>query len=176
MPRKPRKIKPGTTGQIHLSFLIEADLVRQLDEVVTHINGTNPGPSWTRTDLIKKALTEFVADQKSRMTAPSGALPNFFRALCAEAASGGTRSYADAGYELMRHIVDVGPYDLGYDEWMAITDKLDDLLREEGTPDEKVVAWFEANLPRCIALVPAKRHTSFVQGVRRRFEHRENGE
>lgn len=96
----------------------------------------------------------------------SGACPTFFKCCILTAKAGGRSSYADAGYELMRHIDDLGPFDIDPSTWWKRVEALVRLLDE---PDERVIDWFKMNLPRCIALVPRRRYAAFVEGVRCRI-------
>lgn len=104
----------------------------------------------------------------------SGACPGFFRALCREAAQGGADSYARAGYELARHLGDVIDDNVQGKllELSNVIDRRDERgwIRSldrflESDDASFVINWFRRELPRCMALVPARRHRAFLKGV-----------
>lgn len=90
----------------------------------------------------------------------SGACPSYFKAQCRSAAQGGP-GYRAAGYQLAGGLHDLSPYDVSVAEWLARLDDLENKLDSE----QDVIAWFKANLPRCIALVPPRRRSAFVAGL-----------
>ena len=108
-----------------------------------------------------------------------GACPTFFLATCREASRDGHgRSYEVAGYELAGAAADLIDYRNDKDrafklEWLSALlwrTGTDRLVREVdvflGGPDaDAVIAWFDGELPGCMALVPARRHASFIRGV-----------
>jgi len=98
-----------------------------------------------------------------------GPCPSFFKACCATAAIGGSASYKWAGYQLARHVRSICPCELEEEEWLARLDCLYELV-EEGADDEAITAWLEENLPRCTALVPARRRRIFIEGMLKSFE------
>ncbi|MFI5229219.1 MAG: hypothetical protein ACHQWU_09130 [Gemmatimonadales bacterium] len=97
---------------------------------------------------------------------PSGACPGFFKAACATARSGGDNGYANAASQLTGALEQLAPREVEDDEWR---ERLEVLFRfiEGSDTDGQIIEWFEENLPRCLALVPKRRHFAFVCGVRR---------
>lgn len=93
-----------------------------------------------------------------------GACPSFFRALCQTATAGGTGGYAAAGYELARHLGEQAPDEIEHEEWGRRLHALNKLIRE--ADDDPLIEWFEENVPRCLSLVPPRRHRNFLDGVR----------
>jgi hypothetical protein len=55
------------------------------------------------------------------------ACPTHFWATCRGASEGGTNSYEWAGYQLVMHIRDLGPYDVEEDEWDRRLQELSEL-------------------------------------------------
>jgi hypothetical protein len=92
-----------------------------------------------------------------------GACPTFFLACCHEASKGGESNYGAAGHELMRHVVHLCDYAVEEDEWEARLDRLQALL--DAQDDDGILAWFDRELPRCMALVPRRRRAQFLKGV-----------
>jgi hypothetical protein len=138
-----------------------------------------------------KSLTTFLleaADKAARkaeaMPAPmlfkpkgKGACPTYFVGCCNEAAQGGAGGYFQAGYTLATHIGAAMPYELDEDEEAAELEQLSELLlpadpeqgglrkiRRELRDDGALLAWLEKNVPRCLALIPARRRKQFVAG------------
>lgn len=100
------------------------------------------------------------------------ACPDWFATACREAGHGGTGGYALAGLKLARALPLLVPRGVGEEEWYRQLDALADLLHvghEPGTrpePDGRAVwEWFNDHLPRCAALVPARRRRQFLAGV-----------
>lgn len=59
MPRKPTKIKPGATGTVHLSFVVEAALVRDVDEEAERMKQEDPyARPVSRTDAVRSLLRD----------------------------------------------------------------------------------------------------------------------
>jgi hypothetical protein len=57
--RKPTKIKPGATGTVHLSFIVEAALVRDLDEEAERMQKEDPyGRAVSRTDAVRSLIRD----------------------------------------------------------------------------------------------------------------------
>ena len=95
-----------------------------------------------------------------------GVCPTFFRALCWEATQGGTHSYATAGYHLAGHTS--GLLELSDEEPET---KLADLRQALTDSDESaIITWYKRELPRCMALVPARRRAGFAAGVQACWE------
>jgi hypothetical protein len=93
-----------------------------------------------------------------------GACPTFFRALCQEARRGGDQGYAAAGHELTRNLTRLVDGDTP-DE---VARKMAELVGRIRTRDDPgVIDWFSRELPRCMALVPRRRRSTFLRGVYR---------
>jgi hypothetical protein len=126
-------------------------------------------------DTAGKSMTAFVLEstmkavEKMERLKPResrvnrGACPTFFRACCATARMGGDNGYRWAAYELTRALDSLSPDALDAEEWMERLEALSDLLEDDD--EEAVFAWFDDNLPRCMALVPRRRRPSFLAGV-----------
>lgn len=120
------------------------------------------------------SMTSFVLQAATKAAekvgTPSGARPTFFRALCFEASQGGASNYHRAGYELARH------YDrLADDEDESNSETLGELLEQRSEceavragglddADRAILDWLIQTLPRCMALVPARRYPMFLAG------------
>jgi len=107
------------------------------------------------TTMIEQEVTKVAQRIVDNPPTPSGACPSFFKALCLEAGRGGHNSYRVAGYELTRH-VGVLVEETDIDDMIALA---------EAGDDDGVIGWFEAHLPKCMALVPQRRRGQFVLGV-----------
>jgi hypothetical protein len=91
----------------------------------------------------------------------SGACPTFFWGLCQQA-SRSRDGYRWAAYELARHARDLAEGDVD-DADLAL---LDDAVNRREARD--IVLWMMGALPRCMALVPARRRwTTFLSGIQR---------
>ncbi len=98
-----------------------------------------------------------------------GPCPTYFRAGCATARKGGRTGYKLVAEVLTQHLGEECPVD-SYEEWQERIDELTDLLRaHDRTPSistrNAALAWFDAHLPRCMALVPRRRRDVFLDGV-----------
>lgn len=116
--------------------------------------------------------TEATQPKRAKKTKPAarGPCPMFFRASCATAKSGGASNYATVGSSLTGALASEVPYDLELEEWEARLRELEALVqsnRYRRTPAfyKEVAAWFVKNLPRCMELIPTRRHESFARGV-----------
>jgi len=108
------------------------------------------------------------APGRGRVRRPAGgACPTYFRALCHEARRGGDQGYAAAGCELTRHLCQLIDDD-DPDEMEARLAELRTMLNDRD--ESNVIDWFQRELPRCMALVPRRRHRTFLQGVYRMYE------
>ena len=120
------------------------------------------------TNLILEATMQAVEKiekaEKPKAT-PRGHLPAHFRGSCITASTGGSQSYRDVGYGLIRGLAQDCPDDLEEDEWFERLRELEHIFLNFG-PDEDVYAWFDENLPRFIGNVPARRRQSFIDGMR----------
>lgn len=99
-----------------------------------------------------------------------GPCPTYFRAGCIEAsrgrASDGTIfGYDQPAYHLTIHLENERPYQVDEIDWEDAILELIDLI--DVGADVKIVEWYVHWLPRCMTLVPRRRHKKFVQGVYR---------
>ena len=123
-----------------------------------------------------QSMTTFILDAATKAAAkvgtPSGARPTFFRALCWEASQGGSSTYFRVGHELARHYSELRPYTS--DDY-ADADTLGELLEQRsdveavrvgdfGDEDRAILDWLIQTVPRCMALVPARRYPTFLAG------------
>jgi hypothetical protein len=86
---------------------------------------------------------------------PTGIYPSFFRALCAEASTGGLHSYKSVGASLARHVANQ------MDD--PALEELEALLSSDD--DAGVLDWAEHYLPRCIAAVPKPKRAALIAGM-----------
>jgi hypothetical protein len=104
---------------------------------------------------------------------PSGACPTFFRRLCRTASMGDDGGYASAGYSLVRAVARL--LDEHGDDRDALLEQLQAAISPpfgiseftKPPDDDSVLAWFDRELPRCMALIPRARRASFLRGVYR---------
>ena len=92
----------------------------------------------------------------------SGVSPEFFRASCHRANDGTTGGYRWAGHSLIGHVSGLAPNDVEEAEWLERVATLASLIVDR---DDGVLAWFDSQLPRCMALVPRPRRGAFLRGV-----------
>jgi len=92
--------------------------------------------------------------------------PTFFRALCETVQSGGNMmGYNRAARELTKHLMDLQPHDLDEVEWSRRLRQFNHLMEGDlraGAGPDQILAWFDANLPRGMKLVPEGRRKAFV--------------
>jgi hypothetical protein len=119
--------------------------------------------------LVEKAAHKTKTTKAKVKKMENGACPTFFIAACMTATAGGSGGYESASFELTRHLLAQCPYDMEDDEWETRCRELEDQVHNWATDDE-VITWFQKNLPRCIEMVPKRRHDSFVAGVRSYIE------
>lgn len=91
-------------------------------------------------------------------------IPSFFRYSCQEASAGGARGYGQAGWALAQNLCRLIPDDLDRAQWMEELDELETLLKDERHDDAAV--WLAERFPRCLALVPKRRRSTFFEGFR----------
>jgi hypothetical protein len=101
-----------------------------------------------------------------------GACPTYFAASCWTARRGGTDGYECAGRNLVGGLGSLAPYDVQDEDWAVKLDELQSLV--VAGQDGDILAWFDEWLPRCMALVPARRRQSFLKGVYRYVIEEEN--
>jgi hypothetical protein len=59
MPRRPTKIKAGASGPVHLSFIVDASLVREIDEEADRMKGEDPyARVVSRTDTVRSLIID----------------------------------------------------------------------------------------------------------------------
>jgi hypothetical protein len=95
----------------------------------------------------------------------SGPCPTFFKAACLTASRDG-HGYKGAAKALLPHVSGVAlmPDDVETDaEWDSRLKALDTSIGSRD--DAAVLGWFDANLPRCMALVPRARRGAFLGGI-----------
>lgn len=128
-----------------------------------------------------ESLTAFVLDAANKAArkpskkaqtpdTPSkdGPFPTWFKAMCYTASQGGASNYANAGSRLFCALASEIPWQYDDDEWAGRINMLYGYLTEK--KDSDALAWFDKELPRCMAIVPAKRRTQFLKGVYEAFE------
>lgn len=93
----------------------------------------------------------------------SRGVPTFFLALCHEASMRRIPSYAVVGRELYRHALARLESDFDSEDSELECDRLAELI--EMGDDAAVLRWFMTSYPGCMALVPARRRQTFIQGV-----------
>ncbi len=91
------------------------------------------------------------------------ACPTFFRAACLEAQTNPKASYNQAAWTLMIHLGDLRPDDASLEDWTARVRSLGQLCAR--CLDGDVLAWFDRELPRCLALVSEGGRGAFLRGV-----------
>jgi hypothetical protein len=127
-------------------------------------------------DHVGESLTDFVTraagERATKVLArPRGALPTYFGALVARAASGGEGSWQSVGRQLARGAASELVNDLEEGAFEKEIRRLDRLARRVGprrpTVEEldAILSWFEEHLPRCLEMVPARRRAAFANGV-----------
>lgn len=90
--------------------------------------------------------------------------PTWYRASCHEAAGDTQEGYFLPGLKLAGSLHSALCKDFEDDE---IEIKLEELAALIATDDdERVLAWFDRELPRCMELVPRRRRAQFLKGVR----------
>jgi len=86
---------------------------------------------------------------------PSGACPTYFKANIAGAIwNQHNMGYSSPGWHLAIHLSE-HVEDIAMQELEKIVEKED---------DKGIIRWFKYYLPRCIALVPARRREKFLEG------------
>jgi hypothetical protein len=91
----------------------------------------------------------------------SGVCPTFFQGCCYEASQGAQGGYLWAGHTLAMHVAGL----LSYldEEFDATLESLQTAI-DDGD-DQGVLAWFDRELPRCMALVPHWHRQQFLKGI-----------
>jgi len=93
-----------------------------------------------------------------------GACPTFFQAICLEAREG-DGSYANAARHLLGSLSTLAPDHISLKTWGRRLANLSDLVHSRN--DAGVLAWFDSQLPRCMALVSQGGRRGFLAGVYR---------
>lgn len=110
---------------------------------------------------------------KSTIEAPLGrehphfrGVPTYFRGLAFDASyrRDGVYDYSICGQELARHSADMledgdEPGQDAQTRW----DELQQLFQD--WDDERVLAWYDREFPKCMALIPRRRRAQFLKGV-----------
>jgi len=92
-----------------------------------------------------------------------GGVPNWFRAMCGEAARGGNLGYRDVGKRLAESLGGEIPDGLDLDEW---SDALECLRSDcEDSDHEGIWEWFAEYFPKAMKLIPDRRLHLFSDGV-----------
>ena len=131
-----------------------------------------------------QSLTRFILDAAMREAAKKPpksrrffqGVPTFFRAACFEAGQGGSNGYHWAGVNLARALAGLVEAE-DDDEKEAKLEELARLLDAgrrytgvRGIDQAEVIAWFEREFPRCIELVPPRRRSQFIRGLKSAHE------
>src|SRR5205807_1715393 len=91
-------------------------------------------------------------------------IPGFFLACCHDVKRQNVSAgYDHPAYELMRHLSRLEPDAYEDDEWEEEIDNLFQLIAARH--DTAILVWFEKFYPKCLALVPKRRRSSFLQGI-----------
>jgi hypothetical protein len=96
------------------------------------------------------------------MTTFSNARPTFFLGAVYESQTS-RAGYWGAGFTLARHVRDLIEGEVDDDVFDALEAILD--LTDEDERDGALWGWLRQTLPRCMALVPTRRRTTFMRGV-----------
>lgn len=105
-------------------------------------------------------MNAYMKNELSDHDEPSGACPNFFKALCYEASQGGDRSYYSAGHELARHLSSNIDEDAQLEKLVKILE-----IENETKMRHEIRQWLKRYLPRCMEWVPSRRlRGSFMDG------------
>jgi hypothetical protein len=108
----------------------------------------------------RQARARAVARPARRKSA--GAVPTFFQALCVEARKGGGMGYEAVGRKLCCTAAELIDWDSS-EERKEKFRELRALIRSGD--DGGVLAWFNRELPKCMALIPRRRRALFLRGV-----------
>lgn len=151
------------------------------ETIVLRVSGENKAAIKSAAANLRQSLTTFITEaalKRARQVVKRpptrgvhGGVPSFFRACCIEAGQGGANGYASAGWHLANSIAGSQmPYDLEPEEWEKEIEALKELLVDDDDDDEGVWAWFTRHYPKCTELVPTRRRSQFVAGVRQANE------
>ena len=125
------------------------------------------------TEFVIAAAAKAAERNKPRNHGTHRGVPSFFRAHCmtAKTTGGGAATYGNAAHELTRHLESLQPYDIATDDWYGELQELAALVQTASGPDvDAVWNWFRRHFPNAMRLVPSRRKSVFVDGVRRAFE------
>lgn len=129
----------------------------------------------TMTEFATRALSERAEKVLAR---PRGPLPTYFRALAARAAAGGEGNWTEVGYAFAQGCVSDLMNEIGDDDAEKEIRRLERVASRSApkpptTEDlDAVLAWFDKNFPRCMALVPDRRRRVFAFGVVARVQRK----
>jgi hypothetical protein len=65
MPRKPKKIKPGS-GLVQLTFLVDASIAGEIDDYAARLTADDPMRPASRTDALRKLIRAGLDTTKHR--------------------------------------------------------------------------------------------------------------
>lgn len=94
-----------------------------------------------------------------------GACPTFLCVRYREARRGGAAGYRQAGYATLRAVAGLQPDEDDDEAWGSKLDRLADLVA--GRDRAGILGWFDREVPRLMALVPARRRPNLVEGMLR---------
>lgn len=152
--------------------------MEKAETIVLRVSSENKASIKLAAEGLRQSVTTFITEaalKRARQVATRppargvhGGVPSFFRACCLEAGRGGTNGYASAAWHLANSIGSQMPHDLADEEWEKEIDALKELLASDD--DDGVLDWFTRHYPKCMKLVPARRRSQFVAGVRQAEE------
>ena len=155
--------------------------IRLSNELKKRIEAAAKEKGQTVTTFVQNALDSAAKRTEGKprgQPASRRGIPIIFENLCRDAQHGGARSSGESGS---------GYFWAGYQlvlDWSATFPDLPERerkeklaaayallvpevpIRKEADNDGDVLAWFEAELPQCLALVPARKRSLFVAGAR----------
>lgn len=61
---RTRKPKPGEPQQMSIS--LDGEVIQALDEEMEKLNADRRGPAWSRTDVVREAVTDWLAARRAK--------------------------------------------------------------------------------------------------------------
>jgi hypothetical protein len=124
---------------------------------------------------VEDTTPEKVEPRPPKQTKRRAAVPPWFRALCHEAARGGSFGFHRVGYRWASNMPPGTPPGFAYAEWQEQVDDIRKkieialLMRVGGKKwrqavNESILAWFRKNFPSQIDLIPIRRQSEFAEG------------
>ncbi len=158
------------TKESLMTLRVDEDLKRRIADAARYVGKSITDFALEATMLSVQQVESSPARPRTRKgPKPTyGAFPAYFKIRCQTARTGGANGYEDAGYMLAHGLDSEDPYELTSQQWRDELAKLRDLINAEDT-NKQILAWFQRHLPRCVAIVPPRRRTRFIDGVRRAF-------